>query len=668
MQRLRIVLQSKYFYILLSVICFIYSFFFIYQHNHRIVDIDLNKKIFEGYIEDYSIKDGKTKMTFISNKKYIVNYKNNIIDNNYFCYGCSYRIIGKLEKANTNTIPYAFNYRKYLENNNIYYVLKADKVIKIKECNNLICKIRNSIYSRINKIDDSGYLKSFILGDKKDLQEYNIYQELGVAHLFAISGMHIGIFIVLLLFLFKKFNVIIKYFLVFIFLFIYGAVLGFSASILRCIIFFVIGSINKIFKLGISSLQVLLLTIFIILFYNPLMIFNVGFQYSCMTVLGIIYCSRYLYGNYLVKALKTSAIAFLFSFPISLLNYYSINLLSVIYNIFYIPFVTFIIYPLCIISFLIPVFLNLLVIFIRLMIIISAFLNKINFMKINMSLNVWEVIIIYSILLIAFRYNNMKLLILVLFVLIVDYIIPYFDQNNYIYFFDVGQGDSSLIISSKRKDVILIDTGGDNNSYKVSDNVINMLNYLGINKIDLIILSHGDNDHCGEIMNYIKNKKVEHIKINRGELSQCEIDALKYIDNSEYKFNSLKVNYLNYKDYDNENDNSVLSLIRIGDYNLLTMGDASSVVEDELIKKYDLPKIDILKVSHHGSKTSSSKYFINNIKPKYSVISVGKYNRYGHPNKEVLKNLYYSNLYRTDKNGSVVFIIKKNKIRIKTFA
>ena len=98
------------------------------------------------------------------------------------------------------------------------------------------------------------------------------------------------------------------------------------------------------------------------------------------------------------------------------------------------------------------------------------------------------------------------------------------------------------------------------------------------------------------------------------------------------------------------------------------MGDASSVVEDELIKKYDLPKIDILKVSHHGSKTSSSKYFINNSKPKYSVISVGKYNRYGHPNKEVLKNLYYSNLYRTDKNGSVVFIIKKNKIRIKTFA
>ncbi len=668
MQRLRIVLQSKYFYILLSVICFIYSFFFIYQHNHKIVDIDLNKKIFEGYIEDYSIKDEKAKMTFISDKKYIVNYKNNIIDNNYFCYGCSYRIIGKLEKANTNTIPYAFNYRKYLENNNIYYVIKADKVIKIKECSNLICKIRNNIYSRINKIDDSGYLKSFILGDKKDLQEYNIYQELGVAHLFAISGMHIGIFIVLLLFLFKKFNVIIKYFLVFIFLFIYGTVLGFSASILRCIIFFVIGSINKIFKLGISSLQVLLLTIFMILFYNPLMIFNIGFQYSCMTVWGIIYCSRYLYGNYLVKALKTSAIAFLFSFPISLLNYYSINLLSVIYNIFYIPFVTFIIYPFCIISFLMPLFLKTLIIFIKLMIIISVFLNKINFMKINMSLNVWEVIIIYSILLIAFRYNNMKLLILIVCVLIIDYIIPYFDQNNYIYFFDVGQGDSSLIISSKRKDVILIDTGGDNNSYMVSDNVINMLNYLGINKIDLIILSHGDNDHCGEIMNYIKNKKVEHIKINRGELSQCEIDALKYIDNSEYKFNSLRVNYLNYKDYDNENDNSVLSLIRIGDYNLLTMGDASSVVEDELIKKYDLPKIDILKVSHHGSKTSSSKYFINNIKPKYSIISVGKYNRYGHPNKEVLKNLYCSNLYRTDKNGSVVFIIKKNKIRIKTFA
>ena len=79
-----------------------------------------------------------------------------------------------------------------------------------------------------------------------------------------------------------------------------------------------------------------------------------------------------------------------------------------------------------------------------------------------------------------------------------------------------------------------------------------------------------------------------------------------------------------------------------------------------------LGKVDILKVGHHGSKTSSSKEFINEINPKYSIISVGKNNRYGHPNKEVLENLENSKIYRTDKQGSIMFKIKNNKLKIET--
>ena len=79
-----------------------------------------------------------------------------------------------------------------------------------------------------------------------------------------------------------------------------------------------------------------------------------------------------------------------------------------------------------------------------------------------------------------------------------------------------------------------------------------------------------------------------------------------------------------------------------------------------------LGKVDILKVGHHGSKTSSSKEFINEINPKYSIISVGKNNRYGHPNKEVLEIFKNSKIYRTDKDGSIMFKIKNNKLRIKT--
>ena len=89
-------------------------------------------------------------------------------------------------------------------------------------------------------------------------------------------------------------------------------------------------------------------------------------------------------------------------------------------------------------------------------------------------------------------------------------------------------------------------------------------------------------------------------------------------------------------------------------------------VEDDLIEKYNLQDIDVLKVGHHGSKTSSGKYFINEIKPKYSIISVGKNNRYGHPNREVLNNIEDSKIYRTDQDGSIMFKIKQNKLQIET--
>ena len=96
------------------------------------------------------------------------------------------------------------------------------------------------------------------------------------------------------------------------------------------------------------------------------------------------------------------------------------------------------------------------------------------------------------------------------------------------------------------------------------------------------------------------------------------------------------------------------------------MGDASITTEKEIMNKYNLPNIDVLKVGHHGSKTSSSKEFINEINPKYSIISVGKNNRYGHPNKKVLNNLENSKIYRTDQDGSITFKIKDNKLKIES--
>ena len=114
--------------------------------------------------------------------------------------------------------------------------------------------------------------------------------------------------------------------------------------------------------------------------------------------------------------------------------------------------------------------------------------------------------------------------------------------------------------------------------------------------------------------------------------------------------------------YDNENDNSNVIYTELNGYKFMFMGDASKLKEEDIIKKYKLAKIDFLKVGHHGSKTSSSKEFISKINPKYSIISVGRNNKYGHPNKETLEVLKDSNVYRTDTLGTIEVKINKTEV------
>ena len=179
----------------------------------------------------------------------------------------------------------------------------------------------------------------------------------------------------------------------------------------------------------------------------------------------------------------------------------------------------------------------------------------------------------------------------------------------------------------------------------------------------------------GESINLVNNYTVKNIIFNCGIYNYLEKELLKEINNKNIKYysciNELNLNkdilyFLQTKEYDNENDNSNVIYTKLNGYNFMFMGDASTKTEKEMLNKYNLPDIDVLKVGHHGSITSSSKEFINEINPKYSIISVGKNNRYGHPNNEVLDNLNDSKVYRTDQDGSITFKIKKNKLKIET--
>ena len=179
----------------------------------------------------------------------------------------------------------------------------------------------------------------------------------------------------------------------------------------------------------------------------------------------------------------------------------------------------------------------------------------------------------------------------------------------------------------------------------------------------------------GEAINLVNIFKIEKVIFNCGEFNDLEKDLIKVLDKKKIKYYSCikelnvkdnKMYFLNNNDYGNENDNSNFIYTELNNHKFLFMGDAGIKVEEELIRKYNLQNIDVLKVGHHGSKTSSSKNFIDEINPKYSIISVGKNNRYAHPNKEVLDNLKDSTIYRTDYDGSIMFKIKNNKLKIET--
>lgn len=182
---------------------------------------------------------------------------------------------------------------------------------------------------------------------------------------------------------------------------------------------------------------------------------------------------------------------------------------------------------------------------------------------------------------------------------------------------------------------------------------------------------HGDFDHLGEAINIIDNFKVDNVFINEGYINYNEKKIIKRSNSIIlYEGSSFSVGNFNFisinTDLNDENDSSTILYGECGDVKLLFMGDASVRSEEYILNNYDIGYVDILKVGHHGSNTSSSKEFIETIRPKYSLISVGENNKYGHPNKETLENLKDTKIYRTDQDGSIMFKIKNNKLKIET--
>ena len=698
LKKLKILLHYKIYLLLFLTIIYVVI---IVSNNYYKSNYKLDDKDITGIITSIKIDGNKVSIVLKGREKVLVNYylknKNELIIFNNYKLGYIIKVKGNLIIPNNNSNFYLFNYRKYLLSKNIYYIMNADSIYLINNKLDLFYSIKNKIIDRIDDIDTFNYLRTFILGDNSliDNDIRNSYQLNGISHLFSVSGMHVTILSSILLFILNKFikNKKISFIIISFCLLIFMFLTGLSSSIIRATLFFILINFNNCFKLKIKIINLYIFIICIVLFINPYNIYNNGFLFSYIISLYLIVFSKIInrHKNYFIKLLITSLISFLVSIPIMINSYYSINIISFIYNLFYVPLISFIIFPLALITIIFPIFSSLLKIFINILENSSLYLSSIKVFNISFRYMPIYILFIYYVLIsfvlfkiIRKKYYYIAILIIILFI---HSNINILDSNLYITYLDVGQGDSSLIKFPNNKGNILIDTGGKvnyvdddwkkrSNNYNIATStIIPFLKASDIKKLDYLILTHGDYDHMGEAINMVNNFKVEKVILNCGEFNELEQELIKVLNNKKVPYYSCikelnvdnnKLYFLQTKLYDNENDNSNVIYTEINGYKFMFMGDAGVEKEKDILDKSNISNIDVLKVGHHGSKTSSSEEFINEMNPKYSIISVGKNNRYGHPNKEVLNNLKNSKIYRTDQDGSIMFKIKNNKLKMET--
>lgn len=277
----------------------------------------------------------------------------------------------------------------------------------------------------------------------------------------------------------------------------------------------------------------------------------------------------------------------------------------------------------------------------------------------------------------------------IIFILIVLIFINVFYKPNEfkLNFIDVGQGDSTLITTESNKK-ILIDGGGSefNSSFDVGEKTL--LPYLlkhHVSKLDYIIISHFDSDHVGGLFKILEKLKVEKIIIGKQfENSENYQKFIKITKEKNIKIKVVKAGdkiYLDKNTYINViwpdinnivnenivNNNSLVFKMVYKNFSILFTGDIEEIAERRILNLYsDKLKADILKVAHHGSKTSSIEEFIKAVSPRIALIGVGKNNNFGHPNEEVIQRLknYNIKIYRTDFNGEIDLKIDK-KISIR---
>ena len=621
--------------------------------NKLSLDLECKEKV-KG---TYYFKDDTEKENFV--KKYKI--------------GSIIEINGSLNLIENLKAPNVFDYKMYAKTKGMFYHLKLESFKYLSENNYYVYKLKNIILEKITNYKSYSYLKYFFLKDKSSIDESALYRykSLGIMQVLSLSSSFFMLYISKIL---KK-NSVLKDVSVLIILYVMFKVTE-SISFQRSLIYSIILIINRRFKLKIPIYKVIIYMTISLLIVNPYNVFLSSFYYCTIISSFIIILRKKIYKKrkLLSRSLYISFISFLVSIPLNIYFQFELNILSPVYNAFLYPLFTYIIMLVSILSIFIPQLDLVVFALLKLFESLSVMLLKIptNFIFIKPSI----LIVSLYYFLIVFALKNKKVFLIFILFLILHNNFNRIFPSTYVLVLDVGQADSILIHHNNNN--ILIDTGGSINGsklYSANTFLISLFKSLGISKIDAIILSHGDYDHMGESINLVEKFKIDKVIFNCGNYNDLENKLISILDDKKIKYyscikelnlNKYKLKFLNTREYDNENDNSNVIYTELNGYKFLFMGDAGISKEKDILEKYNLANIDFFKVGHHGFKTSSDKKFIDEIKPKYSIISVGKNNRYGHPNKEVLDTLNDSKIYRTDQDGSIMFKIKKDKLQIET--
>lgn len=638
-----------------------------------------------------SIEKTKLKMTDTKNTQY---QKGDIL-----------QIQGEYEKISSYKNKGVFNYETYLKKDNIYGKIKANKITLKQKTKNKI-RISQKIKEKFKQNFEektANYFITIILGDKSELDKQikENFQNGGISHLLAISGMHINCIVLIITYIINKTinSYKIRKLITIGTLIMYSSIIEFTPSATRAIIMAIMHQTALILLEKDNFLVNISISSFIILIISPYYLVDTGFLLSFTATISIVYVykklRREVSKNKIIQMIAESLIltisANILIAPIVIGLFKKVSLSMIIMGIIISPFI-FVIEVIGIFIIIIPSFiLKFLKVPIEIFISIFDFLSSINFLTIYLKVpNIIQIILYYTIIIKFLFKSKRKIVNKILTSIIVISIISQLIQSSYSMLFrrfeinmiDVGQGDSTLIVTPKNKK-ILIDGGG-NENYDIGENVL--IPYLlnkKIKQIDYLMISHFDTDHVGGTLKVLEKLKVKQVIVSQQKEDSSNFQKfLKIAEKRNIKIIVVKAGdkiqiekniYIDIlwptekmKIEDNPlNNNSIIAKLIYGNTSILFTGDIEAEAEKEIVKKYDKNlKSDILKVAHHGSKTSSTQDFIDKVNPKIALIGVGYKNKFDHPSYTTIKTLEKRKIiiYRTDLMGEINIKIINNKI------